>query len=210
MPAHETLIIGSLGSMGTRYRAIMRYLDVNFASADVHNTEEQILADAKLADQIVVCTPTENHFQWLKKIIPMGKPILCEKPITKNLKELEVILSLANKFKTPFNMTFQYSELVSPFLNGDSYYNYFRSGKDGLIWDCLQIIALAKGEAEISNSSPLWKCMINGQKLNLGDMDAAYLNFFRKWLSGSINQSPDMLMGIHEKTERLNNDRKFV
>jgi len=163
----------------------------------------QMAADA---ERIILCTPTENHFQYLQNLIPLQKPILCEKPITKKLSELEKVLSTVENHKTPFSMTFQYSELVNPLSEGPSLYRFFRSGKDGLVWDCLQIIGLAKGEIQLSNDSPVWRCVLNGTELNLGQMDFAYLNFVRKWTEGRIYQSPEMLFKIHEKTERMHHE----
>lgn len=196
--------------MGTRYRAILDYLNEEVWGVDIETPPEDILRMASDADRTIICTPTENHYNVLKRIIPLGKPVLCEKPITKSTKDVEKILVACQSYKTPFTMTFQYSELVPPSQNaGLSHYHYFRSGRDGLVWDCLQIIGLAKGEIEISNESPTWKCMINDLNLKFGDMDAAYINFVRKWTAGLINQSHDELIRIHEKTERMSNEPNF-
>ena len=205
----STLIIGASGSMGARYRSILQYLGEQFVGSDIAlgMTEGEIFKKTANAERIILCTPTENHYQWLQKLVPLGKPILCEKPITKSLEELENIFNLLKNYETEFSMTFQYSELVRPRVsNWKSEYNYFRTGKDGLYWDCLQIIALAQGEVILGNDSPVWKCIINGERINFTDMDIAYLNFVRKWLTGLIKQTPDMLFSIHEKTERIHSE----
>jgi len=194
--------------MGQRYQAIFKYLAHPFCTVDKNHSESEILTLASKCSRVILCTPTENHFNFLEKLIPLQKPILCEKPITKKLNELDKILLLADKCRTDFSMTFQYSELVNPTKEGKSHYHYFRSGSDGLIWDCLQIIALAKGDLDISNDSPIWRCMINGQLLSLADMDSAYVNFVRKWITGQIRQNPDLLFSIHQKTERIYNERQ--
>lgn len=202
--SRNVLIIGSEGSMGKRYQAILKYLEIPFSGVDINHSVGFVLNKVADASRVILCTPTDNHFSYLEKIIPIGKPILCEKPISRSLREMERILGLIEQHRSNFAMTFQYSELVPANQDpGQSHYHYFRSGKDGLIWDCLQIIALAKGEIEISNDSPVWRCMINGRKLSLSDMDHAYLNFTRKWLDGGIVQSPERLFEIHEKTEGL-------
>lgn len=194
--------------MGQRYQAIFKYLAHSICTVDKNHTESEILTLASHASRIILCTPTDTHFNFLEKLIPLEKPILCEKPITKKLTELEKILLLVDKYRTDFSMTFQYSELVDINRIGKSHYNYFRSGADGLFWDCLQIIALAKGDIEISNDSPIWRCMINGQLLSISEMDSAYVSFVRKWITGQIRQNPDMLFSIHQKTERLHNERQ--
>lgn len=105
-----TLIIGSKGSMGTRYLSILKSLDEDTWGVDIESPPEYIIKKAAEADRTIVCTPTEIHYQYLKQIIPLGKPILCEKPITKSTKEVEKILTESQRCKTPFTMTFQYSE----------------------------------------------------------------------------------------------------
>lgn len=206
-----TLIIGSEGSMGKRYQAILRHLGENFSCADIGMP---ILPKHRICDRYIVCTPTDTHYNILKSIIPLGKPILCEKPITKSLTALADIFSMCKQYNTQFNMTFQYSELASKdqlsyqvLDSGDSSYDYFRTGNDSLIWDCLQIIGLANGPVEIKNDSPIWKCKINGKYLSLADMDGAYVSFVKKWINGEINQNHDDLYKIHEKVEKMANGR---
>lgn len=193
--------------MGQRYKAILKHLDEPFYSLDRENSEAQILKAVETMDRVIICTPTNTHFQLLKKIIPLQKPILCEKPISKSLNELEVIFANVLKYNTKFTMMFQYSELLPPKqLEFNSSYNYFRTGKDGLIWDCLQIIGLAKAEVEILNESPVWQCRINGHKLSLADMDQAYVAFVSKWKNDFIEQKVTDLFNIHQKTDRMANE----
>ena len=203
----STAIIGCLGSMGTRYRAILNHLEESFVCLDKNDSLADIVHNARFSDRIILCTPTPTHFSLLKRLLPLHIPILCEKPLSTDMKEMEGILKLVELNKTPFTMMLQYSELVRPRSVGHSFYNYFRSGHDGLIWDCMQIIGLANGEVEINNNSPIWKCMINGEALSLSDMDGAYVTFVEKWMSGQITQTPEFLYNIHEKTSRLNDER---
>lgn len=205
----SNLIIGANGSMGKRYQAILKHLDEPAWCVDKDHDANTIFERAMKADRIIICTPTETHFSFLKKLLVLGKPILCEKPITKHLPELMEIFKLSKKHSTPFTMMLQYSELVNPSTSGASYYDYFRTGNDGLIWDCLQIIGLSKDDVDIKNESPVWMCRINGQSLKLSDMDHAYLNFVRKWIDGKINQDFEELFKMHEKTDRMENERNF-
>ncbi len=106
-------------------------------------------------------------------------------------------------------MVFQYGELIKfPHLRKgrDTEYNYFRSGKDGLVWDCLQIIALANDEISLRNDSPIWRCKINGTTLDLSDMDYAYHSFIKKWTKNGIDQNLSDLFKFHKKTEAIFND----
>jgi len=108
-------------------------------------------------------------------------------------------MSMVEKYKTPFTVVMQYQELLNNNTYGQSYYDYFRTGNDGLIWDCFQIIALSKLTPSINNTSPIWKCAINGQTLSLSDMDSAYISFLGKWLRNSIEQDTNYIFDIHER-----------
>ena len=48
---------------------------------------------------VILATPPETHFTLAKKILNSNKHLLIEKPITKNLKQLEVLNKLAKKQK---------------------------------------------------------------------------------------------------------------
>lgn len=205
----STLIIGANGSMGTRYRAIFDWLDVPYWAVDRETSLDTIKTRAQAADRILLCTPTITHYDLLKHLIPLERPILCEKPIVKDLDDLNEILTMARRLKTPFNMVMQYEELLNDDgLESDeeSVYDYFRHGNDGLVWDCLQIIALANGDINIDEKSPIWTCQINGQKLDLAKMDQAYVSHVRRWLSGGLSQDINWLFEIHEKTAEINGE----
>jgi hypothetical protein len=98
-------------------------------------------------------------------------------------------------------MVFQYSELVKPESRGPSWYNYFKTGGDGLIWDCIQIIALSRTPPKIEARSPIWDCTINGQQLSLGDMDMAYVKNVKRWLDGDY-MSAERIYDAHVKTSQ--------
>jgi len=205
----STLIIGAHGSMGLRYQTIYEWLELPYWGVDKEHGRDQILGMAKAADSIIVCTPTITHGEVLRDLIPLDKPILCEKPILKDMDELNELLTTIKRKSLNFNMVLQYGELLTDVGRkgaGPSEYNYFRHGNDGLIWDCLQIIALAKGELFLRESSPIWKCNINGQALNLSEMDGAYISMIKKWRAGNLCQDPSWLMEVHDNTYTLNRE----
>jgi len=57
-----------------------------------------ILSDKDI-DAVVVATPTSSHFAIAKKALKSGKDVLCEKPLTINIKESEELVKLAKKTK---------------------------------------------------------------------------------------------------------------
>lgn len=199
----NSLIIGCNGSMGKRYQAILAHLKQDCYLADISTSNYELDKQIDAAENIIIATPTNTHFELIKKTAKKNKNILCEKPLTKSMKELSLMMDFVEKSKCKFTMTMQYKELISESTVGSSEYNYFRSGNDGLVWDCIQIIGLSKGKLVLQNLSPIWKCKINGKRLNLGDMDLAYVNFVKKFLENKTSDNLEILWNIHEKTSIL-------
>ncbi len=192
-----TLIIGSEGSMGKRYQAILKFLGEPFGCYDLKTH-----GFLKLCDQYsryIIATPTHTHLEWVARLDEYLKPILCEKPLSKDLVEVKEIL----KCKSPLSMMMQYTWLFDRHSFGRSFYDYYNHGPDGLIWDCFQIIALASGEIELKESSPVWSCRINGTKIQRQAMDAAYVEFVRAWLKGEAVVTRDQLLKWHEKVKQF-------
>lgn len=200
-------IIGANGSMGKRYQAILKFLDVPFLCFDVDKPHEEILKMCvRCKGGVILCTPTDTHAKFLHDLITLKvDKILCEKPITKDLNDLEDIYARAKEADITLTMVMQYScpLLIGRHNVGDTYYDYFRHGNDGLYWDCFQIIALAEGAIDLQESSPVWKCMINGKVLSIANMDKAYVWFIDMWLKGKIKQDPKDIIIMHQKVDIL-------
>jgi hypothetical protein len=196
----KVLVVGSEGSQGKRYRAILDWLNVKYACRDV--CVDEIHKDTDIYEDIshiLITTPTDTHCEQIKKYLPYQKPILVEKPITKNLIQLEQVLDAVMTLGVEISMVHQYRHLLKSQVKGaDSHYNYFKHGNDGLIWDCLQIINLATGAVQLSEHSPIWMCRINGEPLKIQQMDFAYITEITQWLNG-YRDSLDTLYKIHEK-----------
>lgn len=196
------LIVGADGNMGKRYARILDYLGKSWTGVDVGTSPEEIEARGKEAHGYILATPTDTHLELIEKYSLSGKPILCEKPISKDLARMRTLFADLRKRQTDLTMVMQYSWLTRSRSIGWSYYNYFKHGNDGLVWDCIQIIGLARGRIDLEDDSPVWRCRINGHSLKIADMDAAYIRFIQDWL-GSPSQSLDEIMEIHEKTNEL-------
>jgi len=199
------LILGHRGSMGTRYCAILDSLKIEWLGLDSLNgpiTNTAIVNAAKKCSGIIICTPTDSHEKHLMLLAELQLPVLCEKPICKNLDTLARVLLKYKENFTPLSMVMQYRELLNDQAIGPSWYDYFRSGKDGLYWDCLQIIALAEGSVRLENKSPVWDCCINGQTLNSKDMDQAYVWNIQRWLNGE-KQSLKELYAVHQRVHEF-------
>lgn len=199
-------LIGSEGSMGKRYQAILRFKNTEFECFDKESLMGNILASARRARGVILATPTNTHGTYLRELIPVNKMILCEKPIVKDVDELAGLYGWAHAKGCELSMMLQYQELVDSNSEGESGYDYFRTGPDGLPWDAMQVIGFAKGPCVIDNKSPLWRGFINGRMLNISDMDYAYVRFVSKWLFGQIKQDPEMILQMTKKTRDFGQD----
>lgn len=58
-------------------------------------------------DGYVVATATNSHIEILDKLIPLGKPILCEKPISLTVEETDLVIENCSKYGTQIQVGFQ-------------------------------------------------------------------------------------------------------
>lgn len=195
------LIIGANGNMGLRYQAILKHLGKPFVGVDKECSPRQARKIAKHSDAVIIASPTHSHISYLYALHDLKKPVLCEKPFTKDVRELSDFVNKASPEDPNISMVYQYKELASK-RRGPSSYNYFKHGGDGLIWDCIQVIGLARDAVTLQEDSPVWKCQINGLNLRIADMDHAYVSFIEKWLSGEKQRLGDIL-DIHQKTYEM-------
>jgi predicted dehydrogenase len=61
---------------------------------------DALLAD-KSVDGFLINAENTRHLPLLKRVLPLGNPILCEKPLATTLEDATVIAELAKKHKTP-------------------------------------------------------------------------------------------------------------
>jgi len=177
--------------MGTRYLAVLRYLGVDPQIVDKEYAGDPI----EDCDGVIIATPTSMHVEHISRCA--GLPILCEKPITKKMGELDELLNFLDKFGGSLSMIDQYAELAS-YGDGPTYYNYFKHGGDGLAWDCINIIGHARGKVRLMENSAVWQCMINGKDLSIADMDGAYISMVAKWLQNPAGNE-SYIWNAHKK-----------
>ena len=186
----KVLLIGGLGSIGRRYQAILRAFDVEFEIYDVHN---QFTPLRKLSfDKALVCTPTESHYSYCMELIHMGKPFLCEKPLSRDLYECTQIRDEAQKTGVVGNIVCNYKfllEKLEGYHKQGQYhftYDYFNTGKEGTFWDCCQLVYLDP-KCTIKISSPVWLLSINTGFVNYQDLELSYVFMIQQWLAGSTD-----------------------
>jgi len=62
----------------------------------VYASAEEIYAD-KSIDMVLIATPNDTHKSYSIKCLEAGKHVVCEKPVTMNVPELEEVLAVAKK-----------------------------------------------------------------------------------------------------------------
>lgn len=193
-------VIGGEGSMGKRYQAILKGLGHGCFPIDVNSRWLGSVTEIMNSNGIIIATPTDTHLDYIQMFAALGKPILCEKPLAKNKSELETIRRITKQYGLNLTMMMQYQLLDNADSTGSSFYNYFRHGNDGLYWDCFQVIALARDEVLVDETSAVWRCQLNGKKLDLSDMDQAYIDYVDQWVNNP-GQDIDRLISLHEKVQ---------
>lgn len=180
---NKVLLVGCKGSMGVRYQAILKALGVTCVGVD----RDDDWPDLKGFDAAIVASPTETHTGFAATLCREKLPVLVEKPISINPLTAANFCdeAVAENFKV--RMVNQYLYMprgpeIKAFQGG-TLYDYFRSGKDGLVYDCISILALASGPISLNDKSPVWRCVINGQPLSLADMDRAYFDMVKRFLT---------------------------
>jgi hypothetical protein len=197
-------LIGANGNMGRRYACILRYLKHDYIDLDIHNYDAlDIVAKEINPTHFIIATPTETHMDIIKEVDKYNVPILCEKPLAKNLKEIKEIEGV----KSPLSMVWNYEFVpYKIFKKGDTCYNYYNSGKDGLVWDCVQLISLAQGKITLSNSSPRWKVVINSTNIDRAEIDNSYISMIANFTGRDIYQNKTSLRELHESVYRMNEE----
>jgi hypothetical protein len=198
----KIMLLGGKGNMGQRYAAILRKMQIEPVICDVG--DDPLLH--KDVSGVIVVTPTRQHHESILEVAPLKVPILCEKPVT---LEPSTLPDLRDKLKClgvpSFSMIHQYRHFETS-GTGHSVYNYFKHGNDGLVWDCFQIIALAKETIHLSEESPIWYCVINGTQLDLREMDAAYVVEIAAWVNHVKDGTQpevgwDYIIASHQKVD---------
>lgn len=194
-------ILGAAGNMGVRYRAILKHLKIDVAPLDVENPWDEVSRTVNESDGVIIATPTALHADHIIRLAHNQTPILVEKPISKDLELVKRALNHAASSSCALRLVNQY-KFTGVESHGPTSYNYFKHGGDGLFWDCISLISLARGSISLREDSPIWECWLNGCELSPNEMDNAYILMIKDWLK---NPSQDLreIYASHEKVADL-------
>jgi hypothetical protein len=192
-------IVGIEGNMGRRYQAVARYLGIDCSGCDIASLRSERIPPKDAL--ILICTPTEHHLRDCFSHLASGEhDVLCEKPIVKTRDDLEKLkgINLDRLFMVN-NYCYTEESGIYPYP-GITSYNYYMSGKDGLIWDCIQLFGLAKSRIELQNTSPIWTCIINGVSIERNSIDKSYIEMITDFFHRKEHLwSGQKIIEIHEK-----------
>ncbi len=184
----KVYIYGINGNMGRRYSAVCRHLGVDFDGCDIGRDSADPVASFT---HRIIATPTMNHLTLINQIRNCGVSVLCEKPFINDARDMDYLESsmlMAKSVGMKLSMVSQYDffgDFCGAYFGAPwdgTEYDFYQSGRDGLPWDCINIIWHARGKISLKNESPIWRCIINGEHLEIGRMDEAYVDMIDSWI----------------------------
>lgn len=173
-------MVGGKGSIGSRYAAIMKYHKIPFVIYDVDTPNVDLFS----FDKYIIATPTETHSYFLTELA--GARILCEKPVSKNPNEIPKNdhIYMVNNYQYVARLM---NEQPPYFIS----YDYYRTGKDGLYWDCCQLLYMDP-EAKLSKESPKWNVEIGGRMVPYRTLEESYIRMIKDFNDGKYGMLWDM------------------
>ncbi len=189
----KCLVVGGLGNMGRRYCAILKYLGVEY---DIFDTANPMMATAPNDNPVTHCiiaTPIKEHVADILQGVVYIENILCEKPITKNIKDFKRLEKFKDHCDLRMVCNFAFAHPSQQYQPGCNLidYNYYNTGKDGY-WDYIQLIYLAS-QLTIKTTSPWFNVTIGMRPITLDMIAESYIRMIRTWLD-----KPEKLWGLEQ------------
>lgn len=176
-------LIGGAGSIGRRYQACLNHLKVPFRVLEAGESFE----DLKGITKAIIATPTDTHISWCERLAKENIPFLCEKPLSTKSSEIKELMKLDPKAWVVNNWAFlmraMHFNWGGPF--NEIEYDFFNTGKDGLIWDVCQLIELAilyEAKLTVKTNSYFWNVHISRQPVHYSAIEASYPQMLEAFL----------------------------
>ena len=107
------LVAGALSSNPERAKSSAPFYDIQeeraYTSFQEMMDQEAQLPEGERIDFVTVATPNHTHFPVAKAAIEKGFNVICDKPLTLDLKEAEELLKLVEKSKVVFAVSHNYT-----------------------------------------------------------------------------------------------------
>ena len=194
------LLLGANGSIGRRYQAVLKALGEPYCAVDIGTQEP----DWNLVTKAIIATPTGLHFEHCEEMIERGLPFLCEKPLDKNPFSSYILQSSAKACDVSGFIVNNY-RFATLGVNGDENliaYDFYNTGKDGLIWDVCQLVYLAhleRCELRVYRESFTWNLSYKGHAIRYRAIEYSYFDMVKAFIN---EQWGDLwtLQDAHEMT----------
>lgn len=195
------LLIGGNGSIGRRYQAILEYLEEPYIVHDFPFLVSE--CNWPDFDKAIIASPTNTHEHYCNLLSRMNKPFLCEKPLS---KDVEASRRISEECKNGFvvnNYAFVNTSVGFPPIPATIDYDFYNTGRDGLVWDVCQLVYLAyisKAELMVIRKSYTWHFQLNHWKVPYDCIEASYMQMIRAFLTDNHGRLWNLKQG-HQMTQ---------
>lgn len=181
----RVLVLGSEGSTGKRYVAILRMLGAEVETYDIQHFRNNRKYPRGL--NAIVATPTHLHYTHCRDLLKMGyKKILVEKPFSRSVEEIQSIIDISGDSEISVVCNWKFS-FFNELKHGSHVvsYNYFNHGNEKEpIWDLCQLLYLNDGlRLDFSCTSPFFTVTVDGFQISLSDMEKSYYRMLTSWIA---------------------------
>lgn len=172
--------------MGRRYGACLNDLKQDFKIIDIETDPKERESILDHCNKAIICSSTRSHLELVNEMQQRGITYLCEKPFVKY-------------YPTEFDpgrgyIVNNWSFVIDPWANG-IFYNFYNTGKDGLLWDVCQLITLScnlKASLEIQCSSPIWDVRFSerqapyGRQIHYREIEMSYVQMLKAFIEDDV------------------------
>lgn len=166
------LLIGSEGSIGRRYRAVLEALGIPY-----RGKEKEDPWDFSCITKAIIASPTFLHFDHASKVAAEGIPFLCEKPMCFESNLIRRLQKTTYKGFVVNNWAQLAWNADLPSSPKKITYDFYNTGRDGLLWDTIQLIYLAKiynAELSVDTRSYFWDAHFDQTPIPYREIEHSY------------------------------------
>lgn len=179
-------LIGGDGSIGRRYQAVLNHLTIPFRVIEVGDSKD--LLDG--CNKAIIATPTDRHMDWAWECFYKNIPFLCEKPMSKNKQEIKSLMDRGATGYVVNNWSFISTNYGNHKPNS-IYYDFYNTGKDGLVWDVCQLVLIADmSDCKISvrTNSYWWHAEWGLEDIPYNFIEHSYMQMIRAFDRGDFQR----------------------
>lgn len=179
-------LIGGKGSIGRRYQAVLNYLDQPFRIIDLGDPKENL----KGCTKAIIASTTSTHEDWCWEAFYQEIPFLCEKPLSKSKSAIQSMMSRGVTGYVVNNWQFVATNFDNK-MPSRLFYDFYNTGKDGLLWDVCQLILLsdlAECELQVMTDSYFWHAEWGEKTIPYEAIEQSYMQMVRAFLNGETHR----------------------